>query len=110
MNKNKIIAVDFDGTLAEEKYPYIGQPNLKLINKLISCRKNGDKVILWTCRDSTELESAINWCRDYGLEFDAINDNIPEVVEAWQSNPRKIFANVYIDDKNKLVKKWQEDI
>lgn len=106
MKKNRIIAVDFDGTLTEENYPNIGQPNLKLIYELISCRKNGDKIILWTCRDSKELEDAINWCKQNGLEFDAINDNIPEVIEAWQSNPRKIYADVYIDDKNKSVEKW----
>ena len=102
---NKIIAVDFDGTLAENKYPYIGEANKELIHYLIQHRKNGGKVILWTCRDNKELEDAVNWCGIYGLEFDAVNDNLPEIIKAWHTNPRKIFANLYIDDRNKMVYK-----
>ena len=48
--ENKIIAVDFDGTLCENRYPEIGKPNEKVINYLIKRQKEGDKLILWTCR------------------------------------------------------------
>lgn len=89
------IAVDFDGTLHSGSYPFIGNPNLDLIQKLIEGRKNGDKVILWTCREDALLETAVEWCKTYGLEFDAVNDNLP----GDHANPRKIFADVYIDDR-----------
>ena len=72
-------AVDFDGTLCENAYPEIGAPNLPLIDKLISRRHLGAKVILWTCREGELLTRAVEFCRCYGLEFDAVNDNTERI-------------------------------
>lgn len=94
-----IIAVDFDGTLCKDAWPEIGEPNKSLIDFLLSVRPFGNKIILWTCRDGELLDQAVNWCRDRGLIFDAINDNVPEVIERFGGNSRKIFADIYIDDK-----------
>lgn len=94
-----IIAVDFDGTLCKDAYPSIGEPNLPLINDLISRRADGVKVILWTCRANEKITEAVNWCRSYGLEFDAVNSNLPEVITQWDYESRKIFADMYIDDR-----------
>lgn len=96
---NRVIAVDFDGTLCKEAYPAIGNPNMRLIKSLIGNRKNGDKLILWTCREGKLLEDAVNWCKTFGLEFDAVNENIPELVKKWGTDPRKIGCNMIIDDK-----------
>ena len=76
-----IYAVDFDGTLCESKWPGIGAPNKKLIQHLIQRRTEGAKVILWTCRVEEHLKEAVDWCGKFGLEFDAVNDNLPENVE-----------------------------
>lgn len=94
-----IYAVDFDGTLCESVYPGIGSPNLALIEHLKKRRKQGNKVILWTCRCGQRLNEAVNWCWDRGLEFDAVNENLPEMIEWYGNDCRKIFADVYIDDK-----------
>ena len=67
--KNNIIAVDFDGTLCENKYPEIGEPNIELIDFLMSCQLNGDKVILWTCRNEEQTKAAVNWCSERGKIF-----------------------------------------
>lgn len=99
MNEYKIIAVDFDGTLCSNCYPQIGVPNFRLIRILKDLKKNGKKLILWTCRSGTELEQALAWCRKMGVIFDAVNDNLPEITEQYRNNSRKIFADVYIDDK-----------
>lgn len=94
------IAVDFDGTLCENKYPEIGKPNKKIINNLRARqRKAGTKLILWTCREGDELDEAVEWCRSQKLEFDAVNDNLPEHIEKHGNNSRKIHANEYWDDK-----------
>lgn len=98
-NKYKIIAVDFDGTLCTECYPKIGDANINLINALIERRKYGDKLILWTCREETLLEEAIEWCKQYDLYFDVVNDNLEEVKQKYQHNSRKITADIYVDDK-----------
>ena len=94
-----IIAVDFDGTLCNECYPAIGEANLPLIDVLKQRRKNGDKLILWTCREEEMLDHAVQWCNYYGLFFDAVNDNIDEIKRKYRHNSRKITADIYVDDK-----------
>ena len=101
---NYIIAVDFDGTLCTECWPEIGAPNLRLIGELIYRRGMGDKLILWTCRAGEQLDNAVKWCKSFGLSFDAVNDNVPEIIEKYGSNSRKITADIYIDDKSE--KPW----
>lgn len=95
----KIIAVDFDGTLCENAWPGIGEPNLRLIAYLKQQRRQGAKLILWTCRADEELMRAVDWCYWVGLEFDAVNENLPEIIELFGRDTRKIFANEYIDDR-----------
>lgn len=96
-----IIAVDFDGTLCENQYPEIGEPNNALIEYLkMRQQKMGHKLILWTCRVGDRLEQAVDWCQDRGLIFDAVNQNLPEIVESFGGDCRKVFAHVYIDDRN----------
>lgn len=98
---SKIYAVDFDGTLnLAERYPLLGEPNIQLFEYLIERQQEGDKIILWTCREGDYLKSAIKYCARYGLRFDAVNDNLRENIEKYQNNCRKVFAHYYIDDKN----------
>ena len=101
MNTNtyQIIAVDFDGTLCFSSWPELGEPNLPLIRYLIAQKHAGNKLILWTCRVGEALENAVSWCRDHHLEFDAVNDNLPEIIEKYGTNSRKITCDYYIDDK-----------
>ena len=94
-----VIAVDFDGTLCQRAWPEIGEPNMGLIRYLIAARNGGDKVILWTCRHDELLANAIAWCKNLGLEFDAVNDNLPERIEMYGNNSRKVSADIYIDDQ-----------
>lgn len=102
--ENKIIAVDFDGTLCANRWPEIGRPNLELINNLILVKKECQvKIILWTCRRDELLKDAIDFCKIYGLEFDTVNENLPEVIEWMHGDSRKIYADWYIDDRNCAV-------
>lgn len=96
--EGNIIAVDFDGTLCTDRYPEIGMANEELIEYLKQRRAEGDRLILWTCRNEEQTKEAVEWCRQWGLYFDAVNDNLPEIVEEFGCNRRKIFANEYIDD------------
>lgn len=99
-----IIAVDFDGTLCEECWPEIGRPNLRLIGELIYRKSLGDRIILWTCRVGLPLTQAVKWAKGYGLEFDAVNENVPEIIERYGTESRKISADIYIDDRSE--KPW----
>lgn len=106
--KQNIIAVDFDGTLCENKWPEIGMPNEELIEYLKKRQTNGEKLILWTNRVGNRLDEAVKWSAEKGLVFDAVNENLPEIVEAFGVDPRKIFANEYIDDRNRLLESCRE--
>ena len=71
-----------------------------LLSILKKRRRQGNKIILWTCREGERLLKAVDWCWEHGLAFDAVNENLPEMIE-WHGNDcRKIFADVYIDDKS----------
>ena len=98
-NTQKVIAVDFDGTLSLGTWPQIGPANEELISFLKEQKKKGDKLILWTCREGEALKEAIEWCSREGLEFDAVNDNIPEIIKRYGTNSRKVSCDYYIDDR-----------
>ena len=94
-----IIAVDFDGTLVEDNFPKIGAIKEENWKAMLKARENGAKIILWTCRDGKNLRDAVDFCADYGFEFDAINENIKETKEMFSNDTRKVYANEYWDDK-----------
>ncbi|MDR1592456.1 MAG: hypothetical protein LBS16_06195 [Prevotellaceae bacterium] len=94
-----VIAVDFDGTIVEHAYPAIGRPipfAIDVLKKL--CYEEYHQLILWTVREGTLLDDAVAYCREQGVEFYAVNRNEPEDVEV--SYPRKVLADIYIDDRN----------
>ena len=100
----KIFAVDFDGTLCKDNYPNIGKPNKKIIKFVKRIIKSNQIVILWTCRQDTLLDSAVEWCRTQGIEFTYINKNAKSNIEKYNNDSRKIFADYYIDDKAIRIK------
>ena len=94
--KIEIIAVDFDGTLCSECYPAIGMPNLPLFALLKGARRQGKKVILWTCRCGDLLEEAVAWCRMFGLEFDAVNENVAQTFgTVWNGIQKNLRGRLY---------------
>lgn len=89
-----IVAVDFDGTLN------IGDaPNAPLFAKLKQMQRNGDIIILWTCRCGQRLHEAISFCAKNGLRVNYVNENAPQVIRMLGGDPRKVYAELYIDDK-----------
>lgn len=93
------IAVDFDGTIVEHRYPDIGEEMLFAFEALKMMQQKGYKLILWTYRTGEHLDAAVNYCKENGVEFYAVNKNFPEEKYDCES-PRKIDADIYIDDKN----------
>lgn len=94
------IAIDFDGILCQNAYPDIGDPNWDTIHQALKEQSNGAKLILWTCREGRSLERAVAACAGWGLTFDAVNENLPEWRKAYRTDPRKVGANEYWDDRN----------
>ena len=96
------IAVDFDGTIVEHRYPEIGEERPFAIDTLKMLIRDRHKLILWTVREGQLLDDAVNWCRERGVEFYAINRDYPE--ETFENNPhfsRKLNSiDYWIDDRN----------
>lgn len=98
-SKNPILAIDFDGTIVESKYPDIGKPMLFAFETLKKLQERGFILILWTYRRGKHLDEAVEFCRKHGIEFYAINKNYPEeIFDAKVS--RKLNADIFIDDRN----------
>ena len=95
-----IYAIDFDGTIVENAFPGIGKLKPEADAFIRALKRRGDKWILYTMREGEHLERALNYLRKIGLVPDAVNDNLPEHKAFWGNNPRKVFANIYIDDHN----------
>ncbi len=95
----KIYAIDFDGTLCENKYPDIGQPIQEVVDYIRSAQAEGNRVILWTYRVRDRLQAAVDWCAEKGIVFDAVNENLQEIVEYYGGDSRKVSADFYIDDR-----------
>ena len=96
-----IIAVDFDGTIVEHRYPSIGREIPFAIETLKKLAKEGHRLILWTVREGRLLEEAVQFCRERGLEFYAANKDFPEEDRTKNNHfSRKLKADLWIDDRN----------
>lgn len=95
----RAIAIDFDGTICTNAYPNIGEPKWALINEALKQQKAGAGLILWTCREGVYLSAAVAACESWGLHFDAVNQSLPDWIKAWGTNPRKVAASEYWDDR-----------
>ena len=94
-----IIAVDFDGTIVKHKYPLIGNEIPFAIKTLKLLKERGHKIILWTYRHGKYLEEAVKFCEKRGLTFYAVNGDF-EGEEFDNTCSRKIYADIFIDDRN----------
>ena len=99
MRENLTIAVDFDGTIVENRYPEIGKPILFAVETLLKLQEEGHNLILWTYRTGISLEEAVNFCRKKGINFYAVNKSYPEEIFDT-SLSRKIQADYFVDDRN----------
>lgn len=95
-----IIAVDFDGTIVEHKYPEIGNERPFAIDTLRKLIEDKHRLIMWTVRRGNLLQEAVDWCKERGVEFYAVNRNFPEEKVEPDGGYSKINAELFIDDCN----------
>ncbi len=96
-----VIAVDFDGTIVEHRYPAIGKELPFAIEVLKKLQEERHKLILWSVREGKLLDDALEFCRERGVEFYAVNRDYPEESEdANRHFSRKLKADIFIDDRN----------
>jgi len=95
------IAIDFDGTIVEHRYPHIGRELPFAIETLKKLTEEGHRLILWTVREGRLLEEAVQFCSERGLEFYAVNRDYPEEEKEHNNHfSRKLKVDLWIDDRN----------
>lgn len=94
-----IIAIDFDGTLHTGQWPAIGIPAPDAAKVMRQLKADGHYLIIWTCREGECQTEAINWLLEKEIPFDRINDHHAGSIEKYGSASRKVYAHLYIDDK-----------
>lgn len=95
------IAVDFDGTIVEHKYPAIGNEIPFAVETLKMLVNDGHRLILWSVREGDLLDEAVSWCEKRGIRFFAVNKDFPEEdVTLNKSYSRKLKVDMFIDDRN----------
>lgn len=94
------IAVDFDGTIVEDKYPHIGKERPFAVATLKQLMKDGHYLILWTVRKGEKLDDAVKWCEDRGIRFFAVNKDYADDELDQLHHSRKIKADLFIDDRS----------
>lgn len=94
-----IIAVDFDGTIVEHRYPAIGKEIPFAIQTLRQLQSDGHRLILWSVREGELLQEAVDYCKERGVNFYAVNADFEED-GSGRSFSRKIKADLFIDDRN----------
>ena len=94
------IAVDFDGTIVEHRYPEIGREIPFAVDTLKALIDDGHRHILWSVREGRLLDEAVEWCRKRGIEFYAVNKDFPEESTEDRQYSRKLKVDMFIDDRN----------
>lgn len=96
-----VIAVDFDGTIVEHKYPAIGKEIPFAVETIHKLLKDNHQLILWTVREGELQDEAVEWCRARGIEFYAVNKDFAEEDKSKDRlYSRKLKADIFIDDRN----------
>lgn len=111
MVSKKIIAIDFDGTIVEDRYPEIGRLKPGAKEYILQLKKDGFKLILWTSRTGLPLARAVEFLTKEGITFDEINNSCKDNVNEFGNDTRKIFADVYVDDKCVMMRpfpRWSD--
>lgn len=94
-----VIVVDYDGVLDRAGYPNTGKIDEFVAACLGDLQAKGAYLVLNTCRTGAHLDAAVRLCGRSGLVFDAVNENLPHLVDRW-GDCRKLGGDIYIDDKD----------
>jgi len=94
------LAIDFDGTIAEDSFPEVGEIISGAAYFIDQLYGDGHKVIINTCRTGRYEGMAEDFLNEHSIPYHYINSNLPEKIQAYGQDCRKISADVYIDNRN----------
>lgn len=89
------VAVDFDGTCVDHRYPDVGMDVPGCVTALRAFVAAGASLILWTMRSGEGLQAAEAWFERHEIPLYGVNHNPTQ--GRWTQSP-KAYAHVYVDD------------
>jgi len=95
-----IVAVDFDDTLYD--FHKSGATYYRVIELVRELKKIGCYIIIWTGNEDTSFIR--RYCDKEGIYYDSINEDAPYI----KNTARKVYANVYIDDRAGLSQVYSD--
>lgn len=107
MRKKLIIAVDFDNCITNYAvFPKIGRLNTTAREVINSLYSQGHTIIINSCRNNASQKQAVDYLNSSGVKFHYFNENCPSIISKFGGDTRKIYANLYIDDRNPNKLNW----
>lgn len=101
MKRNKTIAIDFDGTIVDFKFPKIGDLKPWAKETVQVLREEGWRIIIWTCRGGIYEDDVKRFLLENSIPFDTINNHTEYDMSKYHlGGVRKVYADIYIDDRN----------
>jgi hypothetical protein len=94
-----IISFDYDDTIVVADYPNIGTIKRFAKEVINSLYDEGHTIIINTCRSGKHEADAALYLTQCGVMYHHINENHPENIAIYDSDSRKIYADIYVDDK-----------
>jgi len=91
----KKIAIDFDGTCVDHRYPAIGPDVPGAVEAMKKLNELGYQIILCTMRSGHGMIDAVRWFEDKGIKLYAYYQDPDQ--KTWTDSP-KCFAHMMIDD------------
>lgn len=110
MIKGKLVlAIDFDGTIAEVSFPEVGAIRKDAAMYIRKLYDEGHYIIINTCRSGHAEGLAEEFLKYHMIPYHYINSNLPELIVEYKQDCRKISADYYIDDKCIMgLPSWRE--
>tara|TARA_R110000796_G_scaffold59371_1_gene136801 strand:+ start:7933 stop:8304 length:372 start_codon:yes stop_codon:yes gene_type:complete len=99
VNGKLVLAIDFDGTIAELSFPQVGALRKGAAKHIRKLHDDGHYIIINTCRSGKFEGMAHDFMQDHGIPYHYMNSNLPELIVEYGQDCRKISADIYIDDK-----------
>jgi len=78
--------------------------------KIKKLKEDGFYIIIWTCRDNDDILLLKEWFEKHKIPYDKLNEHHPANIAKHKNNTRKIYADLYVDDRdvNGLPNNWSD--
>ncbi|PWR74828.1 hypothetical protein ACKUB1_13760 [Methanospirillum stamsii] len=96
-----VISVDYDGIIVTDgNWPEPGQVIPEAVESINRLHDSGFCIIINSCRIGKAEEAMVRKLNELGINYCRVNENCPERIKKYETDTRKISADLYIDDRS----------